>query len=229
MLHRLILLITLVPATSVGMTFTVADLTCPIDGERFKQTLAASGTSFGAHLDSRPYGPTPAPWPIAKCPATGFVIFSESLTPGEIAKLTPVVRSAEYQSLQKQHSNYFLAAYLMQVVGRTEGQVAYTLVQASWEATTPDQERTYRTAALAHYVKAMASASPKSKGWVSDQLMAGELERRLRRFADAEVRFRALVAGGHVSQKVDAQIVQYQLELIAKRDSEAHLAPPARK
>lgn len=225
MLNRLILLLALAPAASLAMMIFDEELTCPIDGEKFTQSRVGSGTSFGSYLDSRPYGPIPAPWPMAKCPATGFVIFSETLTPQELGQLRPVVQSAEYQQLQEQHTNYFLAAHLMQVLGRADREIAYMLVQASWEAETPQLAATYREAALSHYVSSFAFADPQAEAWVSDQMIAGELERRLGDFKASEHRFRSLAAGGHQLAPALAQIVQYQLRLIAMRNADAQLTP----
>jgi len=229
LMRRLVLMLALSPATSAATILVNDEVTCPIDDETFTYTSAASGTSMGSYLDSRPFGPSPAPWPIAKCPKTGFVIFSEKFTAEELSKLRALVLSAEYQQLQKQHTNYFLAAQLMQAIGRPERDIAYTLVQASWEAETPRQATNYREAALSHYVSSFASTDPKTEGWVFDQMIAGELERRLHRFKESERRFQALVTGKLLLEPRYAQLVQYQLELIAKRDANAHRTPPASK
>lgn len=228
-MRRLVLIMALSPATSAATILVDDKVTCPIDDETFTYTSAASGTWMGSYLDSRPFGPIAAPWPIAKCPKSGFVIFSETFTADELSKLRSVVLSAEYQQLQKQHTNYFLAAQLKQAIGRPERDIAYTLVQASWEAETPQQATNYREAALSHYVSSFASTDPKSEGWVFDQMIAGELERRLHRFKESERRFQALVNGKLLSEPRYAQLVQYQLELIAKRDADAHRTPSAPK
>ncbi|MBP7370537.1 MAG: hypothetical protein KA902_03775, partial [Arenimonas sp.] len=124
--------ITLFSLPCQAMTEYKSDLICPIGGEKFEAVLAGSGTSFGNYLDLKPYGPTPAPWPIAKCPSNGFVIFKNSFTPTEREKLKSFVETEQYQLLQKKYSNYYLAAKLKENLGVAKREIAHTLLQATW-------------------------------------------------------------------------------------------------
>src|SRR5690606_5477690 len=77
-----------------AMTVMDVDFTCPVGGEEFSTRMAGSGTAFGRNLDRRPFGPTPSPWPLAKCPGNGFVLYQREFSDAEIRKLTPLVESA---------------------------------------------------------------------------------------------------------------------------------------
>ena len=225
--HTLSLLATFIlcPVLAGAMTFHEVDLVCPIGAEKFKQTLAGSGTSFGMYLDTRPFGPTPAPWPLAKCPGNGFVLFADQWTPEELQKLEAVVKSTDYQRLRATETNYFLAAHLMAALGLEHRKIGYALVQASWESKTPEQELRYLQEALTHYKAALESAYENPKFWIHDQLLAGELERRSGQFQPAQHRFTALLSDPRLKEDLHIQIARYQLELIAKADSKPQRVP----
>lgn len=218
-------LLVLYQSLAGAMTFHEADLVCPIGGEKFKQTLAGSGTSFGIYLDTRPFGPTPAPWPLAKCPGNGFVLFNDKWTTEELQKLEVAVQSADYQRLRATETNYFLAAHLMKVLDLEHRQIGYALVKASWEAKGSEQELRYQHEALTHYKVALESADENSKTWVHDQLLAGELERRTSQFEAAQRRFTALLSDPRLKDDIHTRIARYQLELIAKADATPQRVP----
>jgi hypothetical protein len=207
-----------------AMTFQEVDLVCPIGGEKFRATLAGSGTSFGMFLDTRPMGPTPAPWPLARCPGNGFVMFSSKLMPQEIQRLEAVVNSEEYQKSRGVETNYALAAKLMAAIGAPRRRVAYVLVQASWEARVPEQHLRYIEEALAEYNAALETTG-EPEHWVNDQLLAGELERRLGRFDQAAARFTALLADARMKNEMHIRIARFQLELAARSESRPQLVP----
>lgn len=217
-------LIMALPAVQ-AMTLFEAELTCPIGGEKFKQTLAGSGTRFGTYLDTRPMGPHPAPWPMAKCPGNGYVLFTEHLTDEQRVRLEAIIASADYRRLAASETNYALAAYLMTQLAYPSQKVAYVLVQAAWEAADEAQARRYMQEALAHYVDALSSPYDRADAWIGDQLLAGELERRLGRFDAARSRFEALLADRRLPPATPTDIAKYQLDLISRGDTEPHLIP----
>jgi hypothetical protein len=144
--------------------------------------------------------PTPAPWPSARRPGNGFVMFSSKET------------------------NYYLAARLMTAIAVPRRRVAYALVQASWEARVPEQHRRYIEEALAEY-KVSLESEVDPEHWINDQLLAGELERRLGQFDTASSRFTALLADPRTMKEIHIRIARFQLELIARRDSRSQLVP----
>ena len=131
-----------------ALTYGKVSLICPIDGESFETTLAMSGTQAGQFIDLKPYGPIAAPWPIAKCPTSGFVMYKKPFTEDELAVLKPYVAGAEYQALQHTETNYYLAARLQRVLKAPDETIAFTLLRASWEAQGRDQYVVYANEAL---------------------------------------------------------------------------------
>ena len=211
----------LIPMTATALTFQEVELECPIGGEKFKTNLAASGSIFGTYLDFRPFGAIATPFPLARCPGNGFVMFKESFTPDELKTLEAFVASPAYQGLRPE-TNYYLASRLLAVLDAPPQQIAQALVRASWEATDADKERRYREEALSEFDKLTRDESRLEK-WIYDQLLAGELERRLGQFDRAAARFNAILEAPNTPTKIQARIARFQLSLIAKQDTKSHL------
>lgn len=110
-------------------------------------------------------------------------------------------------------------------IGAPHRRVAYALVQASWESSNPSRQRRYLEAALSHYKLSLANAYEEPESWVEDQLLAGELERRLRQFEQACARFTALLSDAPTSNERQVRIARYQLKLVDPRDSEPRRVP----
>lgn len=204
-----------------------SELVCPIGGEKFNAMLAGSGTSFGKFLDFKPYGPIAAPWPLAKCPSNGFVMFQNKFSEPELERLDTFVASAAYQKMKNTHTNYYLAAVLQRQIDAPPSRLAYTLLQATWEAS-GSLYTAYATEALQAFMALLGAESPNSKLWVSYQLIAGELERRLKKFDAAAERFSKLQDNSDLDPFVKG-IIELQRQLISERNPTQQPMPSAKK
>lgn len=137
-----------------------SEIACPIGGERFKTTIALSGTQFGQNLDRRPFGAIAAPWPLAKCP-NGFVIYKEKFADSELKRLKSYVLSKDYQALKTSETNYYLAARLMRQLDVPIEALADALLKATWEAEQDSRYRRYATEALSAFEAVIASPPPR--------------------------------------------------------------------
>jgi len=208
-----------------ALKFYEEELVCPIDGEKFKATLAASGTSFGSFLDLKPFGPIAAPWPLAKCPSSGFVMYKEKFSDAEIAQLREYVLSEKYIELKSSNTNYYLAARLRAHLGEKPSQLTDTLLQSTWEAEHGPQYKQYASEALDAYKQALVEEPANSKRWITNQFIAGELERRLERFEDAKRRFLMLAKREEVKSGILADILELQLQLVEAKDNQPQMIP----
>lgn len=213
--------------TANAATFYQAELVCPIGGGSFTTTLAGSGFTSGRFLDLKPFGPTPAPWPLAKCPSNGFVLYQSKFTDSELDRLKEFVESPMYQEQKSLHTNYYLAAVLQRHLKEPPSRVAFTLLQATWEAR-GNQYQPYASEALEQYKILLSEPYADKKKWLTDQLIAGELERRLERFEDAHKRFSEL-KGGLPNDAFELEIVDLQMKLISERKSNQQLIPSKKK
>jgi len=125
--------------TSRGMKLEEVEVTCPLDGSVFKTLEQVSGYQTGLGLDLRSEGALRSPWPVARCPSNGFVIYKERYSDAELIKLRAYVASSEYQSLVADHTDHYLAARLQRFMGESAATVVYTLLKATWEAGSSDE------------------------------------------------------------------------------------------
>lgn len=214
----------LLPSMSFAMTMKEEQVVCPIGGESFTVSLPASGTAFNNGLDFMPLGAIVSPWPLAKCPSNGFVMFQEVFTPEELKRLTSYVNTPEYQALQKTHTNYYLVAKLAQAKGDSEVEVSDLMLQATWEAKTPEQYKDYASQAHAAFTKIGQSQDPQSDAWVTTQYILGELDRRMSNFKEAQQHMDT-IKNRKLNEPWQPAAVKLQLELISKADAQPHSMP----
>jgi len=217
------LLLLQVPAV-LAHTQEEVDLVCPLDGEKFKQVLSMSGTRYGQMLDLKPFGPTVAPWPLPVCPTSGFVVYRHDFQPDEIERFRTFVATPEYAAARTE-TPYFRVAKLQTFLGEDRSAVALSLLQATWEAESPDQYARYARDALELYRGVLSNSKQEGKRWPLQQLVAGELERRLGLFEEARARFTELRTLEQFRTGVFARMVDLQLRLIDQRDTTSHQIP----
>jgi hypothetical protein len=214
------------PLVADASTIERVEVTCPLDGSKFKTIMAMSGTSFGQQLDLKPIGPIISPWPLARCPSNGFVIYKEKFSPKEIARLKKYVASSTYRALHKGNTDYYLAANLMEFMGDNTEAVAFALLQATWEVETePKRYNLYAKEALAKYKQILTNPPTDKKKWVTTHLVAGELERRLGQFEEAQRRFLDIRGNSDLKTSPYPEIIALQLKLIEAKDSRPHQIP----
>ncbi len=222
-------LVLALPIMANAMTMQDTEFVCPIGKEAFHAQQAVSGTVFGRELDLRPYGAIAAPAPLPKCPSNGFVMFSHHLSDANLAKLTAYVNSPEYAALKDKHTNYYLAAQLQRKLDRAADEVAYTLLQATWEAQGEAQYKQYAAETLAALEALLAQPDANPDNILTFQLVAGELERRLGKFDAAKARFLRLRDQVDGAGSLAKSWVDYELSLIETKDTLPHPMPDTKR
>jgi len=165
-------------------TFVQERFKCPIGGKRFVAGVVASSTSWGQRPDGRQYGTLPI-FPITECPDNGFLLFKEKFEPQEIAVLTPLVVSTEYQAIRQTETPYYRAWWLQTKVQASPYDLAASLMQAAWE-TDDNPERKVRYAKL--FVAAtdtLVRDTEHKSSWFWLNLRAANARRELRDFSGA--------------------------------------------
>ncbi len=221
-------------AIPIAGASTVAEeeFTCPIGGQKFKATIAMSGSQFGQNLDLRPIGAIISPWPVPKCPKNGFVLFKDdAFSSDELKALEPFVMSDRYQAAQKIESDYYLVALLERQLKMPASEIAYSLLRATWEVTADDRYPRYAQEALDAFDGLLADASSRVDRKMRQNYAAvsGELERRLGKFGKAKARFLALLAEDGVKGNVMETIAREELALIAAGDTATHAIDDGKK
>ncbi|HTN42640.1 MAG TPA: hypothetical protein VMN77_02470 [Nitrospiria bacterium] len=203
------------------------EVTCPLDGTKFKTPANMAGPRMGAQLDLKPLGYMDVPPRIPVCPSNHFVVYKKDFTDDEKVRLKKFVLSPEYQEMAKDNPSYFLLAKILEYMGDTDFIVANAYLQASWQVDDrPDKEKQYIDLTLQHLKKFLSTSKTKEgPEWVTAQMLAGEAERRLGRFDEAKARFLEMSKMPVFQLSFNAKIVAYQLDLISKKDSQPHDIP----
>lgn len=200
-------------------------MTCPIDGEKFEAYLSHSHTISGRYLDLKPHGAVAAPQPVAKCPTSGFLMWQETFSEDELASLRDFLKTDTWHKLKERNTDYYLIAKLQEHVGYSPLNVRFTLLQATWEAKSNYQYRLYAKEALKAYESALTEQYTESERQLTDQFVAGELERRLRKFGKAQIRFASLADDPDVQSGRLKEILELQQKLTNAKNSRPHKIP----
>ena len=212
-------------ATVAHAQGATVEAVCPIDGERFKYQTAPQRTTNETYLDQRPVDPA-FPWPYAKCPTSGFVIYRNNFPRSRIAKLQDFVKTDEYQRAAKIHTTHYLEALMRRQLGDSPYAIAYALLQASWEVSAdPARYKQYAGEALAAYDAIPLDSLPEIRERIFKQLISGELARRLGAFDSAEERFLKMRDSAELSKPFFQKIVELQLRLVRAKDSSPQRIP----
>jgi hypothetical protein len=90
------------------------------------------------------------------------------------------------------NTDYYLIAKLRAHLGETPAQLKFVPLQATWESKSQPKYGQYPKMALEAYNEALKQEYADRQQWLPDQLVAGELERRLRQFDKTLIRFVSL-------------------------------------
>ena len=158
-------------------------ITCPIGGEVFEHTSTGSWSTFGARPDGKPYGSWIFPMPIPVCPSNKLPIYSK-FSEGELAQLKPLVASEEFRTFAAKNVPYRNAAWLMERTSAKPENIAWMILQASWEA---DQDPELKRGYQADYVERLRALpqGPDEYDWLSYQARAANGLRELGRFDES--------------------------------------------
>ncbi|MBI2088741.1 MAG: DUF2225 domain-containing protein [Deltaproteobacteria bacterium] len=226
-----ILAVLLLNQSALALTFMTKEFVCPLDGTKFRAEVIASQFIAGIRTDMRRTGAVAEPPPLPVCPTDGLILFKETFNDEEKAKLRRLVQSAEYKNA-KDGLSYFLLAKIFEHLGMPNNQTAHAYLSASWQVENAgDSKRLnkYLQSSLRHLKKHIESSKDASEVSLEDQLLAGELERRLGQFEEAKERFDSLSAKldrvSHNHREFYRRLMGLQLQLIQKKDDKPRVIP----
>ena len=221
-----VMILLILPLTAAAVPKEI-EVTCPLDGTKFMSPVNVTGGRMGLQLDLRPIGFMDIPPRLPVCPSNHFVVYKRDFTQTEKERLQKFVLTPEYQDQAKDNPSYFLLARILEFMGQTDYVVANAYLQASWQVDDrPEKQKQYLDLTLQHFKKFLSTNNKEGdREWVTAQMLAGEMERRLGRFDDAKARFLDLSKKSGFQEGPNAKIVTYQLDLIGKKDSKPHDVP----
>lgn len=175
-------------------TMQPVERTCPVGGARYPSFEIMSTSSFGLRLDLRRNGPA-AFLPYVECP-NGFIVFKDEkeFSAEEIAKLTPVVSTSEYQAARKSEVEAYRVVLLRRALGTSEAALRHQLMQAAFEAEAqrPELREKYLALSAAAYRAYLAGHSTQDREWWVAQLRLAEIARQQGHFPEAVAGVEAL-------------------------------------
>lgn len=199
---------------------------CPVGDETYKSFGIGSTSSFGVRLDLQRMGPA-AHLPHIECP-NGFMVTKDEseYTAEEIAKLTPLVASAEFQAARTAEVPIVRVIMQERALGKSDADLRHWYFAAASEAEYFEAAQ-LRPGYLAKAVNAfdawLALHSGHDEEWWVSSVRRADILRQSGRFDEAIAAAGALEAA-HAAEdefflKVAAQI---------RRRAQAHDSEPAR-
>lgn len=227
-LRLLLCLIACLPAAcTTAHTTSEVEMTCPVDGTKFKTLQDFSGTSFGARLDLKKTGPIAQPWKLALCPQCRVPLYKETFTDAEKTALREIVAADDFRKETEDRSAYFIYGVVLERQKARAFDIGWAFHQAAWEVEGKDEARYAETAkrAIAWFDRAAAEVSFSKTGQDDQQVAAYlpiELHRRLSNFTEAKARLDR--AQSLRTSKIEwlPPVLDFQAGLIAARDSAPH-------
>lgn len=185
-----------IPSAS-ALTMQTKEFVCPIDGVTFRTQVVYSGTTTGRMLDLRPVGAIASPMPRPVCPDNGFVMYKDSFTDEEIAKLKTIVASDAYKAARAVNTDYFMIGFMFERMEAKPDPFAagYIYLQALWQARSDAeaQRQRYRALVLEKFATYLQTTEPSAADkWWSAQLISAEMERQSGQFDKASQRLAAM-------------------------------------
>lgn len=129
--------------------------TCPIGGQKFKATVYGSYFGYGGRPDGRPLGTMRGYVPPPECPGNHLILYRD-FSPAEIARLKPLIASAQYRGLLETDTVFYRIAWLEHALDPQSPAYVWYLLRATWYV---DQDPEKKTRYRAHFL-AVAEAVP---------------------------------------------------------------------
>ena len=215
------------------------EFTCPIDGHHWKQRIETSSNPRGMRLDRKELGDVVEPRTLPQCPKCLFVMFLDNFSEPLIEKIRPFVLSPDYRMIAAKNPTYFSLAQIQEFLGPEIAPPLFTgqsYLRASWQVEEKDALcQRHLARALDKIVLAFAEMKPGDRNYINTALLAGEIERRLSRWEDADKRFRTLHDAPEFQEPKLQVVIALQMRLVEMRDNKPHVleepsvpvAPPA--
>jgi hypothetical protein len=173
-------------ASQVLAGYPVTDIVnCPVGGKSFQYQTTGSFTTFFRRLDGKPTGSWTFPLALPVCPDNGLVVF-DKFQDAELPQLSTLIASAEYMSMANSETAYFKAYWLAKRLRRASADVAWLLIQASWEADDDEPTKARYQALYVMELLAMPFGEDIFQGLQSRSLAINAL-RELGRFDEAKI------------------------------------------
>jgi hypothetical protein len=220
-MSRFWVLLLLFTIAGLGYNSLEQNFTCPICGTHWTQRIETSARPSGLRLDLRQLGDVVDPPTLPQCPQCRFVIFSETLKPATLEKLKSFVQGQDYQMFAAKGPTYSSLAQIQQYLKAPPRFIAQSYLRAAWQVEDrPVLATRFFISAEQQLARALNGMIPTEKDYPTSALLRAEVLRRLERWDDAAAQIRALADRADFQDAKRKAIVEQELDLIARRDSQ---------
>jgi hypothetical protein len=209
-------------AVAASATTTIPkERVCPVGGEKYASFEIGSTSYWGIRLDLQRTG-IGAYLPYVECP-NGFVVYRDEaeFTAEEIAKLTPVVASAEYKALRESAPPVRIVM-LEGALGKSDADLRHWLFRASFETEREQADpshRKYLTRATDAYGEWLKVHAEHDEEWWFCAVRHADLLRQSGRFAESAFAAKELRAAQPPKDTVLPQVIDQIEQKAAAGDS----------
>jgi hypothetical protein len=205
----------------------IVTMRCPLDGTEFQAMQEFSGYASGQRLDFKKLGAISQPRPLARCPECTLPIWDKYPEEALKERLRAALQSPRYQTEGRGASAWFALGVIREELVVEPYVIAWTYLQASWEAEENDQPENYAEAAqrarswFDRAAGQLATEEPRSADHCIAVYLPIELARRTGDFVDARRRLDAWPAALSAGNPWLEAAIATQRRLVAAGRAEA--------
>jgi hypothetical protein len=216
-------------SAGLASIYGTVDVRCPLCSTKFKVMRLMSSFVAPSSKDLRPI--TGIGWPSAlpECPECHFVMFKDDIPGRDWFKCRELVASANYKEHSKR-AEYYLLGLIYEKLGKDDATLGETYMKAAIteEKDTANFKEDLKLAEK-HFAAFVTKDDSHEKEWQNAQMLIGEIKRRAGEFDEAKKHFETVNTLKEFRDIRLGEIIDYQMKLIAKKDSDAHTMEDLRK
>jgi hypothetical protein len=194
---------------------------CPICNEKFNYLTQFSYSIFGRNLDFKPFGAASIPTPVPKCPKCNFVFFEDMFQKKDIETIKEKLANNNIFDMELNMPNYYYLAKEVELLDKNIDEIIYYYHYAIWE--NDDKELFKKIANI--IIKYYEIINKENKNYYIYKLIKIDFFRRLEKFEMAIDLIETLKKDNDFPHDNFGKVLEYQLELINKKDINEHEMP----
>lgn len=178
----------------------VVTIRCPLDGTEFQAVQEFSGFAAGQRLDLKKLGPISQPRPLPRCPDCSLPVWEKYPDEGLLIRLREALLSEHYRKEGRGAPAWYALGVLREELQADPYEIAWTYLQASWEAEDLERPKLYAQSAAQSILwfdraaAVLAGQADRRRDYHTALYLPVELARRTGDFAAAGRRLEALPA-----------------------------------
>jgi hypothetical protein len=206
-------------------TRELVEYECPLCDEKFKYWKEFSYSVFGICLDFMPYGSAELPIPVPKCPKCKLVFVEDLFSEEDINTIKVKIPNNNFFKLEPDMPRYYYLAKECELVNKSIDTIGDYYLSAIWENSNKCGNKKIFKKIANIIIKYFEKDEKKDKNYYINKLINIDFFRRLEKFEKAVELIETLKKDNDFPHDKFEKVLEYQLELINKKDTEEHKMP----